>query len=258
MNRPLLGVGWDVGGWIGKAQAVAVATLSTESVSWLGTARTFALRKFDNAQWTLLDLIRMAWTDAPADTLEQYRVVLAVDSPFGFPMGFVDFLNTGSLPPFDVKAREIDNPLAYRECDRYIHATFNKKPLSASFDKLGNNATVAMHHVRRLARLHAARVLPFDAPDEQSHTIIEVYPALSKVPGHGRCYATIQRHLPDSAKAGTDACDACICSVMALAFGAAGSAPSVPVLDNPISTIPEATLRVEGWIYCASREALGS
>jgi hypothetical protein len=65
--------------------------------------------------------------------------------------------------------------------------------LSASFDKLGNNATVAMHHARRLAQQHRAHVLPFDEPDGAAVSIIEVYPALAKVPKDACCHPPLPR-----------------------------------------------------------------
>jgi hypothetical protein len=37
MHQPVLGVGWDVGGWIGHKQAVAVAEWNNHSAQWRGT-----------------------------------------------------------------------------------------------------------------------------------------------------------------------------------------------------------------------------
>jgi hypothetical protein len=104
-----------------------------------------------------------------------------------------------------------------------------------------------MHHARRLARLHHAVVPPFDAPDDTRHTIIEVYPALSKMPKDTCCYSPIQRLLPPNSLAGTDECDACICALMALAFGANGSHRDLPLLTGPEAgtSLPPH----EGWIY---------
>ena len=79
-----------------------------------------------------------------------------------------------------IEAIEIDNPLAYRETDRHVYRAFGKKPLSGSFDKLGNNATVAMVYTRRLSATGQLRVMPFDEPLIGIPTAIEVYPALLK------------------------------------------------------------------------------
>jgi hypothetical protein len=250
--KDLLAVGWDVGGWVGRKQGVAVAALGAQGLEWLGTASSFRLADLPTLDWTLRDLIRLAWPDVPEDVLEHHRVVLAIDAPLGFPRAFKRLLDTGETPAFPPDAPEIDNPLAYRDCDRRIFRALGKKPLSASFDKLGNNATVAMHHARRLARVHGARVLPFDPPDDKAHTIIEVYPALSKVPKDTCCYPGIQRLLPDDSVAATDECDACICAVMALAFGLDGRRAELPRLVGP----GQSSLRDEGWIYHAPREWL--
>jgi hypothetical protein len=251
----LLAVGWDVGGWVGRKQAVAVAAFGPNGVEWRGTATAFRLADLPYPHWSLLDLIRLAWRAAPDDTLERHRIVLAIDAPLGFPRAFTQLLTTGEVPPFAPDAPEVDNPLAYRDCDRHIFRTFSKKPLSASFDKLGNNATVAMHHAKRLARLHNARVLPFDAADDTAHTIIEVYPALSKVPKDTCCYAPVQRLLPQGAVAATDECDACICALMALAFGLNGTWPELPPLVGPTD---RTNVAEEGWIYHAPREWLAT
>lgn len=253
----ILGVGWDVGGWIGRKQGVAVATLNAAGVTWLGSACSFRLSDLGSPDWTLTDLIRQAWSAAPADVLDRYRIVLAVDAPFGFPRAFKQLLDSGQAPAFQPDGREIDNPLAYRDCDRWIHEVFKKKPLSASFDKLGNNATVAMHHVRRLATLHGARALPFDPPSADAHTIIEVYPALSKVPKDSCCYPAIERLLPTNSVAGTDECDACVCALMALAFASGGNRGDLPPIIAPGKEVADAA-RAEGWIYYPSREWLTS
>jgi hypothetical protein len=78
----------------------------------------------------------------------------------GFPVAFSELLAQRSTPSFDPSGPEIENPLAYRETDRQIYRTFRKKPLSGSFDKLGNNATVAMVHTRRLSTAGQLRVAP--------------------------------------------------------------------------------------------------
>jgi len=250
--KPVLALGWDVGGWVGRKQGVAVATFGDHGLEWRGTA-AFRLADFPTPGWSLLDLLRMAWPEAPEDALENHRVVLAIDAPLGFPRAFKKLLETGEAPPFPPDAPEIQNPLAYRDCDRHIWQTFSKKPLSASFDKLGNNATLAMHHARRLARLHDARVLPFDPPDEAHHTILEVYPALSKVPKDTCCYPPIQRFLPADSVAATDECDACICALMALAFAMNGTRAELPPLVGPGGSC---NVVDEGWIYHAAREWL--
>jgi predicted nuclease with RNAse H fold len=251
----VLGIGWDVGGWIGRKQGVAVATFGRDGLQWRGHPRAFRLKDLGSRDWSLLDLIRVAWSGAPNELLGQHRMVLAIDAPLGFPRAFARLLAGGEAPAFNPDGNEIDNPLAYRVCDRHVFDVLGKKPLSASFDKLGNNATVAMHHARRLARLHSARVLPFDAPDDAAVSIIEVYPALAKVPKDTCCHPPLQRLLPGDVVASTDECDACICALLALAFGANGTEPTLPRLVGPAPDALAAA-REEGWIYYAAPEWL--
>jgi hypothetical protein len=255
VRKQLLAVGWDVGGWVGRKQAVAVAALGPGGVEWRGTARAFRLADLPCPRWSLLDLIRMAWPDGPEDTVERHRVVLAIDAPLGFPSAFTQLLTTGEVRHSRPTRRRLTTPSPIGRATGTSSEPFGKKPLSASFDKLGNNATVAMHHATRLARLHNARVLPFDTPDDTAHTIIEVYPALSKVPKDTCCYPGIQRLLPHGAVAATDECDACICALMALAFGLNGTWAELPPLVAPTGS---GAVENEGWIYHAPREWLAA
>ena len=62
------------------------------------------------------------------------------------PLAFTELLARRRELRLSKWGAELDNPLAYRETDRHIYRTFLKRPLSGSFDKLGNNATVAMVH----------------------------------------------------------------------------------------------------------------
>jgi hypothetical protein len=238
---PVLGVGWDVGGWVGKKQGVAVIG---DDLRWLETPTCFSLRQLP-ADWSLLDLIRLGWPEAHELTLENFEIVLAVDAPFGFPRAFQDLLAGRPVPTFPASGPEIDNPFAYRDTDREIFRVFNKKPLSASFDKLGNNATVAMVHVHRLARLHGARVPPFTEPRAGTPTIIEVYPALTKQ--KRKCHPRIASLLPDGLV--EDAYDASICAILALAFALRDEC--VPELVGP-SAEQLSPAQTEGWIYYAA------
>jgi hypothetical protein len=197
----------------------------------------------------------MAWSEAPSDALDIHRVVLGIDAPLGFPIAFARLLCGGEAPGFRPDAPEIENPLAYRDCDRHIHYTLGKKPLSASFDKLGNNATVAMHHARRLARLHGDHIVPFDSPDDGSHIFIEVYPALCKQPNEQGCYAPIGHLLPGDAIPGSNSCDACICALTALAFIDGAGPTQLPRLNAPLPHLMESA-KVEGWMYHFAPESL--
>ena len=230
-----LAIGWDVGGWLGRKQAVAVAVIQSDgSWSWVGRARTFNVAQI--LEGGVEDLARIASPDLESSS--DHRIVLAIDAPLSFPDRFVRMLAGETLEHVGW-AREIDNPLAYRDCDRHVAATYGKKPLSASFDKLGNNATVAMTMTRRW-RAQGFRVLPFDAPDGGGRVVIEAYPALFK-----RAGVVVERAralLPDGLVDGSDEKDAAICALTAVAYAGAtdGSLPRL---------VPPPSRPTDGWIF---------
>ncbi|MCV5480433.1 hypothetical protein OFN48_34325, partial [Escherichia coli] len=71
------------------------------------------------------------------------QLALGIDAPLAFPRALRDLLN-GQPHSCAVPEREIDNPYAYRDCERWLYQQYGKKPLSATFDRLGNNATLAL------------------------------------------------------------------------------------------------------------------
>ncbi len=244
-----LAIGWDVGGWLGKKQAVAVIEVGDdETWRYVGRPAAFTLR--GRERLNVLELVRTAWPEAPADALDRGDVVLAIDAPLSFPAAFVRLLERAPTSP-PSSDREIDNELAYRACDRFIHAEHErKKPLSASFDKLGNNATVAMVLTRRWRESEGFRVLPWDAPRDPRREIIEAYPALMKSKGEvvDRVRALLDVRLPDAGRGlGEDELDAAICALVALAH--------LGIVDPQLPRLvgPAAGQGLDGWIYGPSR-----
>ncbi len=240
-------IGWDVGGWLGSKQAVAVMRASVEHLKWLGAPQTFTIKQLSQAGGSVLDLARIAWPDAPGNMTDQYNVVLAIDAPLGLPIGYQRLLN-GQIADSIQLRREIDSRYAYRESDRHVYQTFGKKPLSAPFDKLGNNATVAMHHANRWAVDEGYSVAPFHAGGGQ-HVIIEVYPALVKDKATGSCLPQVARFLPPALPPRSDELDAAICAFHAVAFALNGKRHDLPGLVNPPAHLDAATVSQEGWIY---------
>lgn len=230
-----LAVGWDVGGWMGDKQAVAVIGLDDDgSFTHLGVARTFKLSLERHVD--VLELLREGW---PEITTLPPRIALGIDAPLSFPRAFVRLLaGEAALPTLG--PRELDNPLAYRACDRWIAETHGKKPLSASFDRLGNNATLAMT-LARAFRAQGFTLAPFDAPGER--VAFEAYPALYKdreglVPA---VRPLLPRRLPTH-DLRSDALDATLCALSAMMWLGA-SDPRVPSLVGPDPS------ENEGWIY---------
>lgn len=238
-------LGWDVRGWRGREQATAVARLEPGDgeVEWLGVSSPFQFKS--GTQPSLVDLLKPAIGNSHEEFVRNARrIVVAIDAPLEFPAELTKMLNhQGAVPA--VPDREIDNPFAYRHCERWVAETFGRKPLSATFDKLGNNATLAMAVSLTLEREGFSRI-PQSGTD-RARSVIEVYPALVKQPGKGPREAVpqIARHLPTHLKIGSDPYDAAICAVLGLAFVGMhedlGLEPVIP---------PPADLDVrEGWIY---------
>lgn len=239
-----MAIGWDVGGWLGTKQAVAAITIEPDG-AWrhVGNACRFSVPMI--VDHGVLALLRVAWPEAPADVLETHRTVIAIDAPLSFPAAFTRLL-AGEHPERIHWSKEIENPLAYRACDRYLAAEHKKKPLSASFDKLGNNATVAMLMTRRWGQREGFRVLPFDASTDGRRELIEAYPALLK--REGVVVDRVRELLPTGLADATDEQDAAICAVVALAHLGATDA-RVPPLVGPLDDS-----MLDGWIYAPARE----
>jgi hypothetical protein len=245
----LLGVGWVVGGWIGGKQTVAVARWVDDQLEWVGGPHTFRLSQFDRYDWGLRELIALAWPSAPPDVLHTCGVVLAIAAPLGFPRTFKRLLSGEPIPPFPPAGRQVDNPLAYRACERHVFETFGKKPPSAPFDKLGNHATVAIAHARRWADGERVRLVPFHPESDGAAAIIEVYPALCKRRRSYRHCPQLLELIPPRWKVRSNEADAAICALLALAFRLKGSCSMLPRLIGPEGHITMEEARQEGWMY---------
>jgi hypothetical protein len=259
--HPVLAVGWDVGGWHGTKQAVAVALLEGDILRWQGRPALFSIANLHESGGSAVDLTRLAWPEAPDDVLDRYRVTIAIDSPLGFPEMFAQVLVSDDVPKVEASTF-YENPLAFRECDRWVYRTFGKRPLSASFDKLGNNAVVAIIHARKWSQLQGFQIAPQHGQEPGDRTIIEVYPALVKRADtvDRRCYERFGRLLPTELEPGTDQYDAAICAVLAASYGVTqlDDTSDLPSLMLPPDSIPRSTLKDEGWIYAVPPEWLRS
>lgn len=248
----VISIGWDVGGWRGTKQGVAVVSASRSSAPrWCGPARTTtAAELLANG---LDELLRDTALGPAATVLREHRVVLAIDAPLGFPRAFRQLVASAWGANVDAIAdAEIDDPFAYRECDRYIASKYGKRPLSASFDRLGNNATVAQALLARWRSELGLRVLPFDEHDPDRPVAIEVYPALSKEQPRTRARSASRPwadHFPSPPPSlGSDEYDACLCALLGLAFDPLGIELGLPRLVDPPTAL-QSSARNEGWIF---------
>ncbi|CAN5517592.1 DUF429 domain-containing protein [soil metagenome] len=217
--RPVLAVGWDVGGWHGSKQSVAVALIEDDILRWQGAPSLFSIAKLHQAGGSPTELIRLGWPEAPDDILDRYLVTIAIDAPLGFPQMFTRVLTSEDVPEIG-ESTFYENPLAFRETDRWVYRTFGKRPLSAPFDKLGNNAITAITQARKWSQAQGFQIAPQHGPGPANRTIIEVYPALVKRADTAdrRCYERFGQLLPADLSPGTDQYDAAICAVMAASY----------------------------------------
>lgn len=247
----ILGIGWDVGGWMGGKHGVAVArwTAGSDKIKWLGST---VCSIPPGTVFSPNSLVRSAVNNLDVGILEETKIVIGIDAPLGYPNDFIKLVSGDQLL-FERPAKEIDNRLAYRDTERYIYHTFDKKPLSATFDKLGNNATVAIYHIQSWCRELGYSVHPITKKPRDMKIIIEVYPALIK-DRNGKALNPVMELLPDGVIEGTDECDAAICAVFAIAYGANGKNSKLPKLIGPSNELI-ASSKTEGWIYHLPKRA---
>ncbi len=249
----LIGIGWDVRGWQSDKQHIAVAQLEPglDNINWLGISEPF---KFNAGPMPpLLDLLIPAIGSTLAIEIAKVNsMTLAIDAPLAFPKKLTALLNNTNANHSRVPERAIDNPYGYRDCERWVHEQYNKRAGSATFDQMGNLATLAMSVSQNLTK-EGFSLIPQQST--QSHrSIIEVYPALVKTDflRNSPAIAEIDQLIPNELEYGSDEYDSAICAVMALLFQGAESQLNLPSLI----TKPAGLDSLEGWIYCLPRDDL--
>ncbi|ADH98803.1 DUF429 domain-containing protein [Salisediminibacterium selenitireducens] len=246
MTGRVIGIGWDVGGWMGSNHGLAVCEwiASENSVFWHGSQVGTSLPT--DRLMGIGDIL--AATDSGLSLTETDRVTLGIDAPLGYPVAFQKLLHEEAHEAVTRPEREIDNPYAYRLTDRLIHRRFMKKPLSASFDRIGNNATVALSHAAEW-REEGFKRMPHEetAYGNSLRQLIEVYPALVKTGRFKEATEPFRSVMPPLLEVGTDVYDAAICALYALAFSIPEPSRLLK-LERP-SERDMTLARTEGWIY---------
>nr|WP_246407132.1 DUF429 domain-containing protein [Geomicrobium halophilum] len=214
----------------------------TNVVYWRGAPTEISIPK--KGWLSLQQLVDVV--DQTINIQSNKNIVIGVDAPLGYPKEFVRLLH-GKTKSMQKPEKEIYNPLAYRYTDQVIYSRLGKKPLSAAFDRIGNNASVAMFHTQLWEKEHNFKIEPFGHTDNNhDRFIIETYPALAKETQQSAVNKSLRKYLPSYVKVGTDAYDACICALYAVAYRTDGAL--LPKLEHP----PEHAKQVakeEGWIY---------
>ncbi len=241
----IFGIGWDVRGWRSTKQATAVACLraGAKSIDWLGHSKLFGFGNGTTPGFMALTEPAVG-KDLAIKLNKSSQIAIAIDAPLAFPAQFQKLL-IGTAKNIPVAASEIENPLAYRDCERWIKNEFGKKPLSASFDKLGNNASLAIAVTQKLHQ--EGYTLAPQKSTSPDRAVIEVYPGIVKIDfkRDNPALPALAKYIPGDLKLGTDEYDAAICAVLALLFLGAGQNLSLPDLTS----FPSGIDREEGWIY---------
>ncbi|MHB8996162.1 MAG: hypothetical protein ACYC63_13025 [Armatimonadota bacterium] len=263
MTEQVLYIGWDVGGWEGKHDGLCVLRADEHGqlapcqppvcigLRGLLCDRAFCIRSLLGACGVSDD-----WG----------RVVLGIDAPLGWPLEAARLIQpegNGQAPYVPGCGGEIENRLAYRFCDRVVYRRCGaKKPLTAVFDRLGNNATKAITACRLLARSDGAVLVPQQGTVGQV-VICEAYPALWKTGGRKTDpireeakKALVGCELPEP---GCDEADAVLCALTAACYDNQSRSLG---MDLPELYLPEdeyersgveangpELAREEGWIY---------
>jgi hypothetical protein len=189
MSEPIaLCIGWDVGGWHGRKDGLAVLALFNDgTVQRVGRCQRAALG--DMVYSGILDLEQLLGLVGMLPEIRWPRIVIGIDAPLGLPCAFVESsasrltdnpARIGRLP-----ATVVENRLAYRDTERAVCAEYRPRfrkgwrPLSPSFDGMGSNISKARRAAAQLRTLEPelVRVVPFEA-DTTAVAVIEVYPAL--------------------------------------------------------------------------------
>lgn len=248
--KRVIGIGWDVGGWMGHNHGVAICEWKQgeQVVQWMGVPAEISIPH--GGLLTFENLAAAVDPELNVANLEDTLIVIGVDAPLGFPAQFTRLL-AGETPAVIKPTKEIENGLAYRFTDQEIYRIFGKKPLSASFDRIGNNSSAAIIHTRNWEQDFSFKLYPMRAAEPgDDRIIIEVYPALVKAQRFLDAHPGLAKHLP-SIQPGTDAYDACLCALYALAFATGGEL--LPRLQGPPQ---DHYIKDEGWIYYFDPESI--
>lgn len=242
MRDTIFALGWDVGGWMGDKNSFVLIKINNnkDKLDWFFCNNNFQI---DNGElFNLNDIFKKLYKREIPDNIS---LVIGIDAPLSFSVEFVNFLKNKNSYIKKPK-KEIFNPLAYRSTDRYIYNKYGKKTLSAAFDRLGNNATVAISHIRYWEKDYDLKINQNNFIKDKIN-IIESYPALLKPSKYEKAFKSIDKMIPEDISIGTDKYDAALCALMAVQFGCENNFKKLPKLKYPPSE--KNIYQKEGWIY---------
>lgn len=136
-------LGWEVGGWLGKADGFAAYVLGHGgSAPRRLHGRTVSIAKdLDGKRWSLENFARLL---DPQLSLERFeRVVLGINAPLGMPARFMRAFSSTIAqvpePEYGIE-KVMESRVAYRVTDRLVADRFEIKVASPCLDRLTNNS----------------------------------------------------------------------------------------------------------------------
>ena len=231
-QSPVYFIGWDVGGWncdknSKSRDAIVILDGSLRLVGnpWRGNLRESINEAESASEWgeRLFGLCDGGIFEKDAE------VILAIDTPLGFPQEFLSLAN--GLKGVSVVNDSATNRYLYRRTERYLFE-LGLKPLSPIKDMIGSHATKGMHVLGKFApKLASCGVWN----NQKGFVAIESYPTACR-------NAPLVRKLREGfgPTNHSDAEDALVCALMAYLF-----ATNPDTLEQPDGDVPQE----EGWIW---------
>jgi len=193
MANDIFFIGWDAGGMHGDANALCRLQLkspatSTDSLRVKNTS-FFQFTRERSAETLAQNISEkiIHGFGAHSETFnKEAKNVLAIDCPLSLPMHFSKLVSGNSLGTMPLNFnRQIDNKLAYRECETYIKEklALDRAPLSATFNTMMSLVLLVhrVFHILKTQRGISLNLMPYMGQDlKQGLNVIECYPKLLK------------------------------------------------------------------------------
>jgi hypothetical protein len=233
-------LGWDVGAW-----ACTPRRSQDALVGLTGTSMS-SLQLSGAPYWGNL---RQALNTGPVPAIlatsisaSAERIVVAIDTPLGWPLEFQDLL-TGKAVPATIPQASVANRLVHRETEAWLHRLGFRKPLSAVTDAIGSQSTKGMYFLRK----GQLAVTTEGVWENEATSAIETYPAPvstspTLLPFFTRLLTSVLAQWGGNPKEKSDLEDALWCSLVAAAWSLTPS-----LLVKPPS--PDPRIQTEGWIW---------
>ncbi|MEI7252159.1 hypothetical protein [Pectobacterium versatile] len=231
-------IGWDVGGWncdTNPKSRDAIVILDTK-LNLVGKPWRGNLREVINSGESALDFIGSLVTYCSAKNAESgISTLIAIDTPLGFSLPFIDLLTAGSTASSVGKAAT--NPYLHRQTEFFLFE-HGLSPLSPLKDMIGSQATKGLHVLNRYGFKRTSCGV---WENEHNMTAIESYPSACKRSALMKSLvARVMQREPSDSFPHQDHKDALICALTGWLFR---------FRPETLVTPSEHVDPMEGWIF---------